>query len=198
MLIGFESNGVAMHLISTEIQDVHIIEPRVFEDDRGYFLETYHGRHFESAGLSDVFVQDNLSCSRKNALRGLHFQVTRPQAKLVRVISGEVFDVAVDIRRTSATFGRWVSVHLSEHNKRQVYIPAGCAHGFCVLSESARVFYKCSNFYDPDDEGGILWSDPALGIDWPVTHPLVSEKDAALPLLDEIPSEKLYNPLKTP
>ena len=187
-----------MHLISTEIQDVHIIEPQVFADDRGYFLETYHGRHFKSAGLSDVFVQDNLSYSIKNALRGLHFQVTRPQAKLVQVISGEIFDVAVDIRRTSATFGHWVSVHLSEHNKRQVYIPPGCAHGFCVLSESARVFYKCSDFYDPGDEGGILWSDPALAIDWPIPHPIVSEKDAALPILGAIPTEKLYNPLKTP
>ena len=186
-----------MHLISTDIQDVHIIESQVFKDDRGYFLETYHGRHFKSAGISDVFVQDNLSYSIKNALRGLHFQVTRPQAKLVRVISGEVFDVAVDIRRTSPTFGRWVSVHLSEHNKRQVYIPPGCAHGFCVLSKSARVFYKCSDFYDPDDEGGILWSDPTLAIGWPVRHPIVSEKDTALPCLDEIPTEKLYNPLKT-
>jgi len=187
-----------MHLISTEIQDVHIIEPQVFTDDRGYFLETYHGRRFKSAGLSDVFVQDNLSYSIKNALRGLHFQVTRPQAKLVQVISGEIFDVAVDIRRTSPTFSHWVSVHLSEQNKRQVYIPPGCAHGFCVLSKNARVFYKCSDFYDPGDEGGILWSDPALAIDWPIPHPIVSERDAALPFLDEIPTEKLYNPLKTP
>jgi dTDP-4-dehydrorhamnose 3,5-epimerase len=194
----FKPSGAAMRLISTEIQDVHIIEPQVFQDDRGYFLETYHGRRFESAGLCDVFVQDNLSYSKKNALRGLHFQVTRPQAKLVRVICGEIFDVAVDIRRTSPTFARWVSVHLSEHNKRQVYIPAGCAHGFCVLSQSAHVFYKCSDFYDPDDEGGILWSDPALGIDWPLAHPIVSDKDAALPVLGEIPTEKLYKPLKTP
>ncbi len=170
----------------------------MFKDKRGYFLETYHGRRFESAGLSDVFVQDNLSYSIKNALRGLHFQVTRPQAKLIWVISGEIFDVAVDIRRASPTFGRWVSVHLSEHNKRQLYIPAGCAHGFCVLSEGAHVFYKCSDFYVPHDEGGILWSDPALAIDWPVPHPIVSEKDAALPLLGEIPTEKLYNPLKAP
>lgn len=187
-----------MHLKSTEIRDVYIIEPKVFKDNRGYFLETYHGRRFESAGLSDVFVQDNLSYSIKNALRGLHFQVTRPQAKLIWVISGEIFDVAVDIRRASPTFGRWVSVHLSEHNKRQLYIPAGCAHGFCVLSAGAHVFYKCSDFYVPHDEGGILWSDPALAIDWPVPHPIVSEKDAALPLLGEIPTEKLYNPLKAP
>ena len=198
MLTGFEPSGAAMHLLSTEIQDVYIIEPQVFEDDRGYFLETYHARRFESAGLADVFVQDNLSYSIKNALRGLHFQVSRPQAKLIRVISGEIFDVAVDIRRASPTFGRWVSVHLSERNKRQMYIPAGCAHGFCVLSEGAHVFYKCSDFYDPDDEGGILWSDPALAIDWPVTRPIVSAKDAALPILGEIPTEKLYNPLKTP
>ncbi|MGD8992667.1 MAG: dTDP-4-dehydrorhamnose 3,5-epimerase [Desulfobacterales bacterium] len=187
-----------MHLIPTEIQDVRIIEPQVFKDDRGYFLETYHGRRYESAGLCDVFVQDNLSYSIRNALRGLHFQVTRPQAKLVRVIRGEIFDVAVDIRHTSATFGRWVSTHLSEHNKRQMYIPSGCAHGFCVLSDSAHVSYKCSDFYDPHDEGGILWSDPALAIDWPIPHPIVSEKDAALPVLGEISLENLYNPLKTP
>ena len=187
-----------MHLIATEIADLHIIEPRVFTDDRGYFLETYHGRRFESAGLSAVFVQDNMSYSIQNVLRGLHFQVTRPQAKLVQVMSGEIFDVAVDIRRTSPTFGRWVSVQLSAQNKRQVYIPPGCAHGFCVISESAHVFYKCSDFYDPQDEGGILWSDPALAIDWPVAHPIVSEKDAALPVLDEISATRLYNPLKTP
>ncbi|MGD8304204.1 MAG: dTDP-4-dehydrorhamnose 3,5-epimerase [Desulfobacterales bacterium] len=187
-----------MHLIATEIPDLHIIEPQVFKDDRGFFLETYHGRRFESAGLTTVFVQDNMSYSIQNVLRGLHFQVTRPQAKLVQVVSGEIFDVAVDIRRTSPTFGRWVSVHLSEQNNRQVYIPPGCAHGFCVLSESARVFYKCSDFYDPQDEGGILWSDPALAIDWPIPDPIVSEKDAALPVLGEIPSKELYNPLKKP
>jgi dTDP-4-dehydrorhamnose 3,5-epimerase len=187
-----------MQIIETEIEEVRIIEPQVFSDDRGYFLETYHLRRFESGGLATVFVQDNLSFSVKNTLRGLHFQVTHPQAKLIQVISGEIFDVAVDIRSTSRTFGRWVGVHLSEHNKRQVFIPKGFAHGFCVLSDSAHVAYKCSNFYAPDDEGGILWSDPAIGIKWPITHPIVSIKDAQLPVINTIPPEKLYNPVKTP
>ena len=185
-----------MQVIATDIEDVRIIEPQVFKDDRGYFLETFHKHRFGSAGLNDVFVQDNLSYSVKNTLRGLHFQVTRPQAKLVQVISGEIFDVAVDIRRSSHTFGRWVSVRLSEHNKRQIYIPAGFAHGFCVLSRSARVFYKCSDFFDPDDEGGILWSDPDIAIDWPIAQPIVSHKDKGLPLISDIAPEKLYHPLK--
>lgn len=187
-----------MQVIATGIEDVKIVEPQVFQDKRGFFLETYHVGRFSSAGLPDVFVQDNLSYSVKNTLRGLHFQVTHPQAKLIQVISGEIFDVAVDIRRASPTFGRWVSVHLSEYNKRQVFIPEGFAHGFCVLSDSARVFYKCSDFYDPDDEGGLLWSDPAIAIDWPIAHPIVSEKDAGLPVISDIPPEKLYHPLKAP
>jgi dTDP-4-dehydrorhamnose 3,5-epimerase len=186
-----------MQIIATDIEEVQIIEPQVFSDDRGYFLETFHLGRFETADLPHVFVQDNLSFSVKSTLRGLHFQVTRPQAKLVQVISGEIFDVAVDIRSTSSTFGRWVGVHLTEHNKRQVLIPAGFAHGFCVLSESAHVAYKCSDFYDRDDEGGILWSDPAIGIDWPTTHPIVSPKDAVLPVMRDIHPEKLYNPVKT-
>ena len=187
-----------MQINATDIEDVKIIEPHLFADNRGYFLETYHLNRFKSAGLPDVFVQDNLSFSVKNTLRGLHFQTTRPQAKLVQVISGEIFDVAVDIRPTSPTFGRWVSVHLSEHNKRQVFIPEGFAHGFCVLSDSAYVVYKCSDFYDRDDEGGILWSDPAIGIDWPTTHPIVSTKDGRLPAMSDISPEKLYNPVKPP
>ena len=186
-----------MHIIATEIEDVRIIEPRVFKDDRGYFLESYHLRRFESGGLPEVFVQDNLSFSVQNTLRGLHFQVTQPQAKLIQVITGEIFDVAVDIRRHSPTFGRWVGVHLSEHNKRQVFIPKGFAHGFCVLSESAHVTYKCSDFYAPDDEGGILWSDPTIGIKWPITHPIVSDKDEHLPIISDIPPDELYHPLKT-
>ena len=186
-----------MQIIETEIEDVRIIVPQVFRDDRGYFLETYHLNRFESSGLSSVFVQDNLSFSVQNTLRGLHFQVTRPQAKLIQVISGEIFDVAVDIRSKSPTFGHWVGVHLSEQNKRQVFIPEGFAHGFCVLSESAHVAYKCSNFYTPDDEGGILWSDPAIGINWPITQPIVSAKDQQLPVISDLPSEELYNPVMT-
>ena len=187
-----------MQIIATDIKDVQIIKPQVFEDDRGYFLETFHFCRFKSAGLDHFFVQDNLSFSVKNTLRGLHFQVTRPQAKLVQVVSGEIVDVAVDIRSTSPTFGRWVSVHLTEHNKRQVFIPAGFAHGFCVVSDSAHVIYKCSDFYDRDDEGGILWSDPAIGIDWPTADPIVSAKDDRLPVLSDIPPEKLYNPVTVP
>lgn len=189
-------SGVSMQIIAADIEDVKIIEPQIFRDDRGYFLETYHLNRFKSAGLPDVFVQDNLSFSVKNTVRGLHFQVTRPQAKLVAVISGEIFDVAVDIRHTSPTFGRWVSILLTEHNKRQVFIPEGFAHGFCVLSDSAHVAYKCSDFYDPDDEGGILWSDPAIGINWPTTNPLLSTKDSRLSLISDLPPEKLYNPVK--
>jgi dTDP-4-dehydrorhamnose 3,5-epimerase len=185
-----------MQIIAADIEDVKIIEPQIFRDDRGFFLETYHLNRFKSAGLTDVFVQDNLSFSVKHTLRGLHFQVKRPQAKLVEVISGEIFDVAVDIRPTSPTFGRWVSVLLTEDNKRQVYIPEGFAHGFCVLSDSAHVVYKCSDFYDSDDEGGILWSDPAIGINWPTTNPLLSAKDSRLSLISDIPPEKLYNPVK--
>ena len=185
-----------MKIVAADIEDVKIIEPQIFKDDRGYFLETYHLNRFKSAGLPGVFVQDNLSFSVKNTLRGLHFQVTRPQAKLVQVITGEIFDVAVDIRHASPTFGRWVSVLLTEHNKRKVFIPEGFAHGFCVLSDSAHVVYKCSDFYDPDDEGGILWSDPAIGINWPTKTPLLSAKDSRLSLISDIPPEKLYHPVK--
>ncbi len=187
-----------MRVNATDIADVRIIEPQVFSDQRGYFMESYHGSRFESAGLPEVFVQDNLSYSVKNTLRGLHFQISHPQAKLIQVISGEIFDVAVDIRPTSPTFSRWVSVSLTEHNKRQFFIPAGCAHGFCVLSASACVIYKCSDYYHPDDEGGILWSDPTIAINWPITDPIVSDKDASLPFFSDIPPKKLYDPLKAP
>ena len=186
-----------MRVTSTDIEGVRIIEPRIFDDQRGYFLETYHLNRYKSAGLFEAFVQDNLSHSVKNTLRGLHFQITRPQAKLIQVISGEIFDVAVDIRRASPTYARWTGVRLSEKNKRQMYIPRGFAHGFCVLSDSAHVFYKCSDFYDPKDEGGLLWSDPTIAIDWPVTQPIVSEKDARLPLIRDVRPEELYNPIVT-
>jgi dTDP-4-dehydrorhamnose 3,5-epimerase len=186
-----------MQVTATKINEVQVIKPRIFEDDRGYFLETFHLNRFQSAGLAETFVQDNLSYSVKNALRGLHFQISRPQAKLIQVISGEIFDVAVDIRPGSSTFGYWVGVRLSQHNKRQMFIPRGFAHGFCVLSESAHVFYKCSDYYRPEDEGGLLWSDPTLAIKWPITDPIVSEKDARLPLLHDVPPKNLYNPVRT-
>lgn len=151
----------------TEIEGVFIIEPTVFGDDRGYFMETYQAAEFKAAGIDCDFVQDNQSMSKKGVLRGLHFQKKYPQAKLVRVLEGEVFDVAVDIRKGSKTFGKWVGVTLSAENKRQFFIPRGFAHGFLVLSDVAVFTYKCDAFYHPEDEGGIRWDDPAIGIAWP-------------------------------
>ncbi len=175
-----------MNIIPTSLEGILIIEPDVFGDTRGYFLETYHQRRFQSAGLDVKLVQDNLSFSKKGALRGLHFQITHPQAKLVQALTGEIFDVAVDIRPKSPTFGKWLGTKLSEENKRQLFIPEGFAHGFCVLSESAHVAYKCSNYYNPEDEGGILWSDPVVAIDWPVKEPILSEKDQKYPSLKDL------------
>jgi len=166
-----------MKIIATPLEGLLIIEPRVFEDERGYFLETHHNQRYESAGIRCTFVQDNLSFSTKNILRGLHFQKTKPQAKLVQVVCGEIFDVAVDLRPDSLTFGKWSAAVISGENKRQLFIPQGFAHGFCVLSASAHVVYKCSDYYDPDDEGGLLWSDPDIAIDWPLQDPILSAKD---------------------
>jgi len=166
-----------MKIITTPLDGLLIIEPRVFEDERGYFLETHHYQRFQSATIDCTFVQDNLSFSKKNILRGLHFQKTKPQAKLVQAVSGEIFDVGVDLRPGSASFGKWSGALLSEENKRQLFVPQGFAHGFCVLSESAHVTYKCSDYYDPEDEGGLLWSDPAIAIDWPLKDPILSVKD---------------------
>jgi len=155
-----------------------IIEPSVFEDERGYFLETHHFQRFQSANIDCTFVQDNLSFSKKNVLRGLHFQKTKPQSKLIQAVTGGIFDVGVDLRQDSSTFGRWFGCVLSEENKRQLFVPQGFAHGFYVLSDSAHVAYKCSDYYDPDDEGGLLWSDPDIAIDWPVKNPILSAKDS--------------------
>ncbi len=167
------------NFIETSIEGVFIIEPTVFGDDRGYFMETYHEEEFKQAGLDLNFVQDNQSKSKKGVLRGLHFQYTKPQGKLVRVLKGVVFDVAVDLRRNSPTYGKWESIILSEENKKQFFIPEGFAHGFLVLSEDAEFTYKCTDFYDPEDEGGILWNDPSIAIDWPVDNIeiMLSEKD---------------------
>ena len=173
------------------LPEIIILEPDVFEDSRGYFLETYQERRYTECGVNVRFVQDNLSFSTKNVLRGLHYQLPNEQAKLVQVIKGEIFDVAVDIRRGSPTFGQWTSVILSDENRRQIFIPTGFAHGFCVLSEVAFVMYKCSDYYSPDSEGGIMWSDPNIGIEWPVKEPILSAKDATYPLLKEISSERL-------
>ncbi len=169
--------------IKTTIEDVYIIEPTVFGDERGYFMETYHSGEFKEAGLDFDFVQDNQSKSKKGVLRGLHFQYTRPQGKLVRVIKGEVFDVAVDLRKDSTTYGKWEGVILSEENKKQFYVPEGFAHGFLVLSDEAEFTYKCTDFYDSHDEGGIIWNDPDINIDWPldgITEISLSEKDKGL------------------
>ena len=168
------------NFIETGIEEMFVVEPTVFEDNRGYFMETYHKEVFSENGLDMEFVQDNQSKSKKGVLRGLHFQYTQPQGKLVRVISGEVFDVAVDMRKDSPTYGKWEGVILSAENKKQFYIPEGFAHGFVVLSEAAEFTYKCTDFYKPDDEGGIQWNDPEIGIEWPIDdidEIILSEKD---------------------
>ena len=162
----------------TEIDGVYVINPKVFGDNRGYFMETYSAKDFLEAGLNYVFVQDNKSSSKHGVLRGLHFQKTYPQAKLVRVIKGEVFDVAVDLRKNSKTYGKWVGVYLSEENKKQLLIPRGFAHGFLVISDYAEFSYKCDEFYHPEDEGGIIYNDKDIGIKWPsVKDIILSEKD---------------------
>jgi len=168
----------------TKIKDVYIIDVKTYGDNRGYFMETYKESDFKEAGLNYNFVQDNQSSSRKGVLRGLHFQKTHPQAKLVRVIKGEVFDVAVDLRKNSPTYGQWVGAVLSEENKRQFMIPRGFAHGFVVMSDYAEFAYKCDELYHPEDEGGIMWNDPAIGIEWPeVGEIILSEKDKVHPSL---------------
>lgn len=170
----------------TEIPGVYIIDVKSYGDRRGYFMETYKESDFREAGLNYTFVQDNQSASRKGVLRGLHFQKQHPQAKLVRVLRGEVFDVAVDLRAGSATYGKWVGALLSGENHRQLMIPRGFAHGFVVVSESAEFAYKCDDFYHPEDEGGIMWNDPAIGIEWPdVGEILLSEKDQHHPSFAE-------------
>lgn len=183
--------GSAMKVLDTALPGVKIIEPQVFRDARGFFMETWQQARYTAHGLPGCFVQDNVSLSRCGTVRGLHFQNPHAQGKLVYVLQGEVFDVAVDIRRGSPTFGRWEGVVLSADNRRQFYIPAGYAHGFCVVSESALVVYKCTDFYVPQAERGIRWDDPDLGIAWPVRTPLLSPKDAGYPRLKEVPLEWL-------
>jgi dTDP-4-dehydrorhamnose 3,5-epimerase len=167
-----------MKISHSKLKGCVIIEPRVFGDERGFFLETFQAvRYEQEAGIDLPFVQDNHSRSAKGVLRGLHFQKTKPQGKLVRVVRGEVYDVAVDIRKGSATFGEWEGVILSEENKKQFWVPPGFAHGFVVLSDTADFEYKCTDYYDPSDEGSILWSDPDLDIPWPIANPVLSAKD---------------------
>ncbi|NBB54051.1 dTDP-4-dehydrorhamnose 3,5-epimerase [Pantoea vagans] len=176
-----------MKVTETRVQGAKLIEPKVFGDERGFFLETFQKERYQTLLNIDLdFVQDNHSRSSKNVLRGLHFQTSKPQGKLVRVVRGEVFDVAVDIRPQSPTFGQWAGVYLSEENKNQFWVPPGLAHGFVVISEFADFEYKCTDYYDPQNEGCLLWNDPHLDIKWPVTEPLLSGKDAQGMLFREL------------
>ena len=181
-----------MNLLTCEISGLLILEPKVFGDTRGFFMETYNQRRYREAGLAADFVQDNLSFSRRGTLRGLHCQNPVPQGKLLQVLQGEVFDVAVDIRRHSPTFGKWHGLSLSAENKRQFYVPPGFAHGFLVLSETALFHYKCTEFYSHQNELAIRWNDPDIGIEWPIKEPLLSERDAKGLRLRDTPPERLF------
>jgi dTDP-4-dehydrorhamnose 3,5-epimerase len=172
-----------VQFVPTALPEVIVVEPDVHQDPRGFFVETYHAGKYRAGGIPGPFVQDNHSRSARNTVRGLHLQLQRMQGKLIRVIEGEIFDVAVDVRRGSPTFGTWVGVNLSASSFRQVYVPPGFAHGFCVLSDGAQVEYKCTDLYDPASEIGIAWNDPAIGITWPVVDPLLSERDRKNPSL---------------
>jgi dTDP-4-dehydrorhamnose 3,5-epimerase len=182
-----------------EIPEVVLIEPKVFEDDRGFFMETYKYSEFSKIGIDKMFVQDNRSKSKKGVLRGLHYQKNpNTQGKLVTCLTGEIFDVAVDIRKGSPTYGKYVGVILSEENKRMLYIPEGFAHGFCVLSDEAEVTYKCTAEYSPNDDAGIIWNDEYININWPIKNPILSEKDKNHPTLKEADNNFEYNNKKTP
>ena len=175
-----------MKVNKAPLDGVFIIEPKVFKDARGIFYEVYSAKKYEEHGIPAHFVQDNHSVSEKGVLRGLHYQINPGQAKLVRVTRGEVFDVVLDIRKESPTYGKWWSLHLSETNKLQLYVPDGFAHGFCVLSESVEFLYKCSDYYSPENERGIMWNDPDLAIEWPIENPIISEKDNVYPRFNEM------------
>jgi dTDP-4-dehydrorhamnose 3,5-epimerase len=175
-----------MHVApSPVLPDVLIVKPDPFEDRRGFFMELYHREKYQEAGITDEFVQDNRSLSKKGTLRGLHYQLGRPQGKLVWALSGEIFDVVVDIRKRAPTFGRWFGTILSRENGKGLFIPCDFAHGFCVLSEEADIFYKCTEFYSPEHERCIRWDDPRLAIDWPVQKPILSEKDKGAPFFKD-------------
>lgn len=176
-----------MKVVQTNISDVKIIQPKVFGDERGFFLETFETERYQKMlGINLDFVQDNYSRSQKGVLRGLHFQRENPQGKLVRVVRGEVFDVAVDIRKDSPTYAKWVGILLSEDNKTQLWIPPGLAHGFVVLSDIADFEYKCTDYYNPASEGCLLWNDPTVNIDWPILNPILSAKDKIGKTLEEL------------
>ena len=180
-----------MEVTQTELSGVIVVQPRVFQDERGFFAETWNQSRWKEAGLPVDFVQDNLSFSVRGVLRGLHFQNPYPQGKLVYVLRGEVFDVVVDVRKGSPTFGEWVGCSLSADNHTQVFIPGGFAHGFCVTSDSALLAYKCTELYRRETEGSVRWNDPDIGIDWPIEKPTLSEKDAESPLLKDVDAERL-------
>jgi dTDP-4-dehydrorhamnose 3,5-epimerase len=190
------SAGANLQVIETSLPGVLVVKPRVFADPRGFFMETYRENVLAAAGITDRFVQDNHSRSSRGVLRGLHYQLRHPQAKLCRVASGEVLDIAVDVRLGSPTFGKWVSVLLSADNQCQLYIPQGFAHGFVVLSETADFLYKCSDYYDAGDDRGVLWNDPAIGIDWRTPEPILSDKDQRYHPLSQIAPDQLprYQP----
>ena len=175
-----------MKFVPSELREVIVIEPDVLQDRRGFFLETYHVEKYRAGGIADAFVQDNHSRSAGGTIRGLHLQLQHPQGKLIRVIEGEIFDVAVDVRRGSPAFGKWVGVTLSASNFKQCFIPKGFAHGFAVVSDVAQVEYKCTDVYDPSSEIGIAWDDPAIGIVWPVSSPILSDRDRRHPRLADI------------
>ena len=175
----------------TGLSGLLLVEPRCVSEARGHFFESFQMQRYREVGIADNFVQDNVSRSRQGVLRGLHYQMKRPQAQLVTVVRGRIFDVAVDLRSTSASFGRWFGVELSDSGSRQLYMAPGFAHGFCVLSEIADVHYKVSRYYDHDDEGGVLWCDPDIGVRWPVESPLLSARDVAYPKLKDIQRDRL-------
>lgn len=181
-----------MQVLSTKLAGLQLITPKIFNDPRGFFFESFAAnRYAELAGVTEPLVQMNCSRSSYGVLRGLHYQLAKPQAKLVMVTRGKVLDIAVDIRQSSATFGEWLAFELSEENHQQLYIPQGFAHGFVVLSEEVDFFYACSDYYDPASERGILWNDPTLGIDWQIEHPILSTKDQAYPLLEQLTASDL-------
>lgn len=181
-----------MEFVPTSISDVVLIKPKVYKDDRGFFMESFRKSYFKQQGIHVEFVQDNMSSSTANTVRGLHYQIENQQAKLLTVPIGKILDVAVDLRKGSPTFGTYVSALLSGENKHQLYIPTGFAHGYAVLKDDTIVTYKCSDYYNPEAERGLFWDDPDLNIDWPVIDPIVSKKDQEQPLLNEIPTEDLF------
>lgn len=180
-----------MNITKTKLPGVLIVEPKIFRDSRGFFKESFQENTYNEIGIDYKFVQDNHSHSVKGVLRGLHFQKKNPQGKLVSCLKGAVYDVIVDINLNSKTFGKYLGVKLTGNNHKQIWIPPGFAHGFCVLSETADFIYKCTNHYDPDDEGGLLWNDPDIGIDWPIDQPILSEKDKVFPTLTELTTNVL-------